>query len=129
MREEGLPQRVMCGELVGGKWYARAQEKERMVHLKEDMSAVGMKFEGWQKAALLASRWFRREWEGAESHMREWYDAQRCKSGERHETAAAGERVKAGGRGAEGQGEPGEERGERHCQETEVWVSPSPSWN
>ena len=54
--EERLPQRVMCGELVGGKWYARAQEKERMVHLKEDMSAFGMKFEGWQKAAQKAIR-------------------------------------------------------------------------
>ena len=43
MGEERLPQRVMFGELVGG------QENDWMVHLRGDMSAFGMKFEGWRK--------------------------------------------------------------------------------
>ena len=33
-----LPQRVMFGELVGGKGYSGGQGKDRLVHLKEDMS-------------------------------------------------------------------------------------------
>ena len=37
-----------------------------MDHLKEDMSAFGMKFKGWRKAAQEAGRWFRRVEEGAE---------------------------------------------------------------
>ena len=45
--EERLPQRVMFGELVWGKGYSGGQEKDWMVHLKEDMPAFGMKFEGW----------------------------------------------------------------------------------
>ena len=40
MREDRLPQRVMFGELVGGRGYSGAQEKDWMVHLKEDMSAL-----------------------------------------------------------------------------------------
>ena len=51
MEEERLPQRVMFGELVGGKGYSGEQEKDWMAHLKEDMSTFGMKFEGWRKAA------------------------------------------------------------------------------
>ena len=51
MGEERLPQRVMFEELVGGKGYAGGQDKDWMVHLKEDMSAFGMKFEGWRKDA------------------------------------------------------------------------------
>ena len=51
MGEERLPQRVMLGELVGGKGYSGGQEKDWMAHLKEDMSVFGMKFEGWRKAA------------------------------------------------------------------------------
>ena len=47
MGEERLPQRVMFGELVGGKGYSGGQEKDWMVHLKEDISVFGMKFEGW----------------------------------------------------------------------------------
>ena len=47
MGEERLPQRVMFGELVGGKGYSRGQEKDWMAHLKEDMSVFGMKFEEW----------------------------------------------------------------------------------
>ena len=37
MGEERLPQRVMSGELVGGKGYSGGQEKDWMVHLKEDI--------------------------------------------------------------------------------------------
>ena len=44
MGEERLPQRLMFRELVGGKGYSGGQEKDWMVHLKEDMSAFGMKF-------------------------------------------------------------------------------------
>ena len=51
MGEERLPQRVMFGELVGGKGYSGGQEKDWLAHLKEDISVLGMKFEGWQKAA------------------------------------------------------------------------------
>ena len=47
MGEERLPQRVMFGELVGGKGYSRGQEKDWLAHLKEDMSVFGMKFERW----------------------------------------------------------------------------------
>ena len=43
MGEERLPQRVMFGELVGGKGYSGGQEKDRMAHLKEDASGFGMK--------------------------------------------------------------------------------------
>ena len=44
-------------ELVGGKGYSGGQEKDWLVqHLKEDTSALGMKFEGWQKAAQKAIR-------------------------------------------------------------------------
>ena len=51
MGEERLPQMVMFGELVGGESCSRGQEKDRMALLKEDMSVLGMKFEGWPKAA------------------------------------------------------------------------------
>ena len=64
MGEERVPQRVMYGELVGGKGYSGGQEKDWMVHLKEDMSAFGMNFEGWRKAAQKVGRWFRRVEEG-----------------------------------------------------------------
>ena len=37
MGEERLPQRVMFGELVGGKGYSGGQEKDWMAHLKEDI--------------------------------------------------------------------------------------------
>ena len=40
--EERLPQRVMFGELVGGKGYSGRQEEDWMAHLK-DMSVFGMK--------------------------------------------------------------------------------------
>ena len=60
----------MFGELVGGKGCSWGQEKDWMVYLKEVMSAFGMKFEGWRKAAQKAGRWFRRVEEGAESFMR-----------------------------------------------------------
>ena len=51
IREVRLPQRVMFGELVGGKGYSGGQEKDWMAHLKEDMSVFVMKFERWRKAA------------------------------------------------------------------------------
>ena len=70
MGEERLPQRVMFGELVGGKGYSGRQEKDWMAHLMENMSVFGMKFEGWRKAAQKAGRWFRRVEEGAELFMR-----------------------------------------------------------
>ena len=44
--EERLPQRVVFGEFVGGKGYSGGQDKDWMVHLKEDMSVFGIKFEG-----------------------------------------------------------------------------------
>ena len=51
-----LPQRVVFGELVGGKCHSGGQEKNWMMHLKEDMSAFGVKFERWRKAAQKAGR-------------------------------------------------------------------------
>ena len=68
--EERLPQRVMFGELVGGKGYSGGQEKDGMAYLEEDMSVFGMNFEGWRMAAQKAGRWFRRVQEGAELFMR-----------------------------------------------------------
>ena len=60
MREERLPQRVMFGALFGNMGYPGRHEKNWMAHLKEDMSAFGIKFEGWRNAAQKAGRWFRR---------------------------------------------------------------------
>ena len=56
--EERLPQRVMFGQLVGGKGYSGGQEKDWMAHLKEDVSVLRIKFEGWRKAAQKTGRWF-----------------------------------------------------------------------
>ena len=70
MEEEHLPQGVMFGKLVGGRGYSGGPKKDWMVHLKKDMSAFGMKFEGWSKSALKPGRWFRRVEEGAELFMR-----------------------------------------------------------
>ena len=89
MGEERLPQRVMFGELVGGKGYSRGQAKDSLVHLKGDMSVFGMKFEGWRKAAQKAGRWFRRVEEGAEFLMRNWHEKERRKAAERRAKAAA----------------------------------------
>ena len=87
--EERLPQRVMFGELVGGKGYSGGQEKDWMDHLKEDMSVFGMKFEGWRKAAQKAGRWFRRVEEGTELSMWNWHETERRKAAERCAKAAA----------------------------------------
>ena len=38
--EERLPQRMMFGKLVGAKGYSGGQEKDRLAHLKENMSVV-----------------------------------------------------------------------------------------
>ena len=43
-----------------------------MARLKEDMSVFGMRFEGWQKPAQKAGRWFRRVEEAAALFMRSW---------------------------------------------------------
>ena len=98
-----------------------------MDHLKEDMSVFGMHFEGWQKAAQMAGRWFRRVEEEAELFMRNWHETQRRKAAERRAKAAAAPSTvgisKRPGGGEEGRG--GE--GGRHAQETEVWVWPSSS--
>ena len=89
MGEERLPQRVMFGELVGGKGYSGGQEKDWMAHLKEDKSVFGMRFEGWRKAAQKAGRCFRRVEEGAELLMRNWHETEGCKATERRAKAAA----------------------------------------
>ena len=89
MGEERLPQRVMFGELVGGKGYSGGQEKDWMAHLKAHMLVFGMKFEGWRKAVQKAGRWFRRIEEGAELLMRNWHETERRKAAERHAKAAA----------------------------------------
>ena len=47
--EERLPQRVMFGELLGGRGYSGGEEKDWMARLKEDVSVFGMKFEGWRR--------------------------------------------------------------------------------
>ena len=89
MGEERLPQREMFGELVGGKGYSGGQEKDWLVHLKEDMSFFGMNFEGWRKSAQKAGRWFRCVEEEAEFFMRKWHAAERRRAAERHAKAAA----------------------------------------
>ena len=58
MEEERLPQRVMFGKLVGGKGNSGEREKDWLVHLKEDISAFEMKFEGLRKAAQKTGKWF-----------------------------------------------------------------------
>ena len=42
MGEERPPQRVVFGELVGGKGYSGGQGKDWLAHLKEDMSVFEM---------------------------------------------------------------------------------------
>ena len=136
MGKERLPQKPMFGELVGGEGYSGGQEKDWLVHLTKDMSVFGMKFEGWQKAAQKASRWFGREEEEAELFMQKWHETERRRAAERRAKAAAapstvGKSKRPGGRGraeGEGEGEGGRGvRGGRHAQETEVWVWPSSS--
>ena len=80
MGEERLPQRVMFGELVGGKGYSGGQEKNWRAHLKEHMSVFGMKFEGWRKDAQKAGRCFRRVEKGAELFMRNCHGKERRKA-------------------------------------------------
>ena len=60
MGQERLPQRVMFGELVGGKGYSGVQQQDWMAHLREDLSVFGMIFQGWRKAAQKTGKWFRR---------------------------------------------------------------------
>ena len=123
MGEKRLPQRVMFGELVGGKGYTGGQYSNWIVYLNEDMSVLGMKFEGWRKAAQTTGRWCRRVEEGAELLMWNWHET------ERRETADA-QRLRQrhppsaylSGRGG---GRAG--KGGRHAQEIEVWVWQSSS--
>ena len=79
-----LPQRVVFGELVGGKGYSGGQEKNGLVHLKEDMSVFGIKFEGSRKAAQKVGRWFRQVEGGVELFMRTWHETERRRAAERH---------------------------------------------
>ena len=60
MREERLPRKVMFGEILGGKGYSGGQEWDWMKGLEEDLTAFGIKFEGWREAARKVGRWFRR---------------------------------------------------------------------
>ena len=127
MGEERLPQRVMFGELVGGKGYSGGQEKDWMDHLKEDMSVLRMTSKGWRKAAQKAGKWFRRVEEGAELFMRNWHETERRKAAERRAKAAEApptvgisKRPGGGGRGEGG-------KGERPAQGTKICVWPSSS--
>ena len=114
MGEERLRQRVIFGEIVGGKGCSGGQEKYWMDHLKDDMSAFGMKVEGWRKAAQKAGRWLRRVEEGAELFMRNWHETERRKAAERRAKAAAAsstvgisKRPGGGGMGRGGEGTGG----------------------
>ena len=132
MGEERLPQRAIFGELVGGKDYSGGQEKDWLVHLKEDMSVFGMKFEGWRKVTQKVGRWFRRVGDGAELFMRKWYKTERRRAAERHPKAAAApstvgisKRPAGGGRGEGGRGDGGKGRGGETggvLPKSEVWV-------
>ena len=81
MGQERLPRRVMLGKLVTGKGYSGGHQKDRMVRLEEDITEVGMKFEG-------ADRWFRRVEEGREAFVRKWHRAESCRTAEGHAEAA-----------------------------------------
>ena len=112
MGEESLPQRVMFGELIGGKGYSGGQYNDWMAHLKEDMSAFGTKFEKWRKAAKKAGRLFRQADEGAELFIiQKWHKTERRKAAERRAKAAEApstvgisKRLGKGGRGGRGEG-------------------------
>ena len=119
MGEKRLPQRVIFGELIGGQGYSGGHEKDWLVHLKEEMSVFGMKFEGWRKAVQTAGRWFRRVEEGAELFMRKRHEAERRRAAEQHAKAAAAPSTVSISKWPGG---GGEEEGGRPAQETEVWV-------
>ena len=71
MGEERLPRRVMFGEMLGGRGYSEGQEWDWMKDPEEDLTAFGIKFEGWLEAAQKVGRWFRRVEEGAAVFTRE----------------------------------------------------------
>ena len=71
----------MFEELVGSKGCSRGQENVWLVHLKDDMSVIGMEFEGWRKAAQMYGRWFRRA-EGIELFMRKGHETERRRAAE-----------------------------------------------
>ena len=56
--EERLPQKVMFGELVGGKGYSKGPNKNLLVHLKEVISAITIKLQWWRKISQKAGMWF-----------------------------------------------------------------------
>ena len=63
-----------------------------MVHLKDNISAFRISYQGWRKAAVqMAGRWFRRVEEGTESFMWKLHDAGSCRAAgaERYINAAA----------------------------------------
>ena len=90
------------------------------MHLPEDMSIFGMKFEGWRKAAQKAGRRFRRVEEGAKMFTRTWHETERRKAAERRAKAPAApstvrlsKRPGGGGSGEAGSGEGGRREGGR----------------
>ena len=89
-RTRNVYHRGSCfGELFRGKGYSGGQEKDWVVHLKEDMSAFGMRFERRRKDAQKTGRCLRRVEERAGSFMRKWHDTERCRAAERHAKTAA----------------------------------------
>ena len=89
MREKRLPQRVVFVELVGGKGYSEGQEKNWLVHLKEeDMWVFGMEFEAWRETAQNAGRRFDGVGDGAELFMREWHEMERRRAAEGYSSAS-----------------------------------------
>ena len=113
MKEDRLPQRVMLREFVGGKGYSGGQDKDRMGHLKENMSVFGINLEACRNTAQKAEDGFdekRRE----RSCSRGSLCDRETQAGERPEKAASGlftvASLAAGGRrggGEEGGGGKG----------------------
>ena len=131
-----MPPGVVFEEYVGVKGYSGGQEKDWIVHLKEEMSAFGNKFEGWRKGSQKVDRWFGQVEEGPDSLTCKWHAAGSCRAAGRHAMAGAlstvgiSKRLGAGGTGGElgkREGGGGRKWG-RPAQEIAVWVWPSSSW-
>ena len=60
---------VWFKELTGGEGYSGGQEESCLVHVRDDMSAFGMKSEGWRKVVQKVGRWCRRAKQGADLFM------------------------------------------------------------
>ena len=73
-----------------GKGYSGGQKKDWIARLKEDISVVVIKFEGWRKAAQKVGRRFRRVEERPELFLRNLHEMERSKASERHVTAVTG---------------------------------------